>query len=134
VATADVHAAAAGPEHPQLRKHRGAAANVGADRCAGHTHFRERPDSENQQRAHGNVDCVAEPQHSHRQRRIAGASENRVVEEQQRDGSVGGEHHLRVAKRRLDHRPRSAHRVHQALGVEVTGDTDRRRDDYAQDD
>ena len=56
---------------------------------------RERPEAEDEARVEDEVDDVREPQDAHRDRRVAGAAEDRVDEEEQDDDDVAAEHHPR---------------------------------------
>ena len=72
--------------------------SVGRHRGAGDAELGERSDAEDEARTEHDVDRVGEPQHPHRDRRVAGAAEHRVDQEQQHDRGVAAEHHPRVGR------------------------------------
>ena len=62
----------------ELIDDRRAAADVGRDRRAGDAELGKRPEAEDEAGAEHDVEHVAEPQHAHRDRGVAGAAEHRV--------------------------------------------------------
>ena len=98
------------PRQPvELVEHAGAAAEVGGDGGAGHAERRERPQPEDEARGEHDVERVGQPQHAHGDRRVAGAAEDGVDEEEQHDRGVAAEHDPRVGAAGLDDRRRGAH-------------------------
>ncbi len=65
---------------------------------AHHAELGERAEAEDEARPEQDVEDVAEPQHAHRDRRVARAAEHRVDQEQQHDGDVAAEHDAREAE------------------------------------
>jgi hypothetical protein len=69
---------------------------VVADGRAGDAELGERPDAEHEARPEHDVDGVGEPEHAHRDRRVARAAEQRVDDEQHDDHRLAAEHDARV--------------------------------------
>src|ERR1044072_8809058 len=71
----------------------GTASDSRCDSGADNAHFGKRPPAKNETRAKQDVDGVAQPQHTHRDGRIAGAAEDSVDYEEQNYRGIAGEHH-----------------------------------------
>ena len=79
---ADDDAAVAARQEVQLHEHADAAAGRRRDRRAGDAESRKRAEPEDEARIEADVDRVGDPQHAHRDRRVAGAAEHGVDQEQ----------------------------------------------------
>ena len=78
--------ARAGLEQSAEREQRaGSAADRRRDRRAGDAQLRERSEPKDQTRSEHDVDRVRQPEHAHRDRRVARAAEDRVDQEQHDD-------------------------------------------------
>ena len=76
----------------QLIHHAAATADRRPDRGAGHAELRKRADAEDQARPEDDVDRIREPQHPHRDRGIARATEDGVDEEEHHHGAASSQH------------------------------------------
>ena len=75
----------------------GSSADGGGDGRAGDAKAWERTEPENETRSEENVDGVREPEHAHRDGRVASASKHGVYDEQHQHGAAAAEHDARVA-------------------------------------
>ena len=129
-------------EQPAEREQRaGAAPDVVATAAPVTPSFGNGPEAEDQQRPEHDVDRVREPQHAHRDRRVARAAEDRVDQEQHHDRDVAAEHDARVRAcpiamhvgRRAHHaeqprrEQRAEHAEHERDGRRRAGSPARRR-------
>ena len=128
------HTAVAPPQPIQLIEHTGAAADRRRDRRAGQAKLRERSDAKDQQGTEHDVDRVREPEDAHRDRRVAGAAEDRIDQKDQQDDDVAAEHDARVGLSGRDDLGRGAHEAQQRGREDHAGNADDdRRDDAERD-
>ena len=90
----------------------------------------KRPEAEDEARVEDEVADVREPEDAHRDRRVAGAAEDRVDEEEEHDHDVAAEHHGREPRARGDDVGSRAHEGEKARGQRGADDAegDRERD------
>ena len=115
-------------QHVELHQHAHAASRRRRHRRARDAEAWKRAEAENQTRIEHDVDRVRDPQHAHRNRRIAGAAKNRVDEKQREDDAVEAENDARVQRVGEDAR-RRAHHPQQRLREREAGQPDWDRDE-----
>jgi hypothetical protein len=117
ISTGDADAAAPADERHQLIEDSGAASDVRGHRGAGNAQRRKGPEAEDETRPEGDVQQVAQPQHAHGDRRIAGSTKDRVQQKQQHDGGVAAEHGSGEAATGLNDFRRPSHQSEQRRRV-----------------
>jgi hypothetical protein len=109
VAEPDVHPPAATSQRHHLIEDRSAASDVGRHGGPGHSHRRKRTKPEDEARPEYDIQRVAEDEHAHGDRGVAGAAEHRVQQEQQEHRRVAPEHDPREPRARSNQVLRAAH-------------------------
>src|SRR5947207_2051485 len=107
-------------------------ADVRRDSSADDSHFRKWSDTENQTWAKHDVDPVRQPQYAHRNRGIAGASEDCVDHVEQNDCRVSSQHYSSKCRAMLNNPWGAAHELHQLRREWSAGSAEHDRNDQCQ--
>jgi hypothetical protein len=107
--------------------HSGASAQGGRECCPRDTHPRKGSEPEYENRAQDDVEAVRQPQDPHRDRRVPRTSENRVVQEEEKDDRSAAEHDSGVGHPVLEDPRRRPHQLEERFGEDDSYDRQGRR-------
>src|SRR5687768_15384767 len=89
-------------ESPERERGACPSANSRRDCRARDAHFRKGANAKNEERSQHDVDDIRDPEHTHRDRRVTGATKDSVRKKQHHDTGIAADHHARKACSRRD--------------------------------
>jgi len=121
------------PEESQhLVDHAGTAPDDGGDGCSFQAEFGERPETEDETGIEDQVHPVGDPERPHGHLRVTGATEDRVVDEEEHDHGVAAERDSQVFSPERGQLRGGSHERQKPFSPNEADDRDRDRDQQAE--